>query len=358
MAPVLVLSTVSVISPYPKDILVVRVSAIGDTCHALAVVRNLSDNWPDARITWVIGKTEASLMAGIDGVEFIIFDKRKGLSAVLDVRSKLKGRDFDAALCMHASARINALYAFVASSKKIGFDRARARDFQWLFTNDSIGATRGKHALEAMLMFARRIGAEETPLRFDIPVSEEHVEFARTFRDAGRPLVLISPCSSSRSRNYRNWDADRFVAVIEHAVQQYDARVVITGGRSDIEHDYGQQLSGGNDAVTDLTARTDLKQLYALIAEADVVVCPDSGPAHMATAAGTPVVGLYATSNPARTGPYLSADYTVNRYPDAARRFLGKTVEELRWWQRVRSPDAMNLIKINEVCDKIDKILR
>ncbi len=110
--------------------------------------------------------------------------------------------------------------------------------------------------------------------------------------------------------------------------------------------------------MTDLTARTDLKQLYALIAEADVVVCPDSGPAHMATAAGTPVVGLYATSNPARTGPYLSADYTVNRYPDAARRFLGKTVEELRWGQRVRSPDAMNLIKINEVCDKIDKILR
>lgn len=297
-------------------------------------------------------------MAGVDGVEFIIFDKGKGLSALLDVRSQLKGRRFDAALCMHASARINPLYAFVASPVKIGFDRERARDFQWLFTNDDVGVTNGKHALEAMMMFARKIGAKDTPLRWDIPVSEDHAVFARNYREAGKPLVLISPCSSSRARNYRNWDAANFIAVIEHCVRQHDARIVVTGGNSDIEHDYGRQLSGGNDAVTDLVAKTSLKQLYALIAEADLVICPDSGPAHMGTAAGTPVVGLYATSNPGRTGPYVSLDRTVNRYPDAAREFLGKNVEELRWGQRVRSPDAMNLIKIAEVIDKIDEILQ
>ncbi len=297
-------------------------------------------------------------MAGIDGVEFIIFDKSKGLSAMLDVRSQLKRRHFDAALCMHASARINPLYAFVKSPAKIGFDRERARDFQWLFTNDDIGATSGKHALDAMLMFARKIGASETPIRWDIPVSEAHARFAREFREPGKPLVLISPCSSSRSRNYRNWDADNFVAVIEHGVGQHDARFVITGGPGEIELDYGRRLAHGNDAVTDLTASTNLKQLYALIAEADLVVCPDSGPAHMGTAAATPVVGLYATSNPGRTGPYRAGEFTVNRYPDAVRQFLGKTVDELRWGQRVRSPDAMSLIKVGEVCAKIDEILR
>ena len=65
----------------------------------------------------------------------------------------------------------------------------------------------------------------------------------------------------------------------------------------------------------------------ALIAAADLVICPDSGPAHMATALGTPVVGLYATSNPDRTGPYNSRKYTINRYPDAIRAYLGKSVD-------------------------------
>ena len=84
------------------------------------------------------------------------------------------------------------------------------------------------------------------------------------------------------------------------------------------------------------------------------MICPDSGPAHMATAVGTPVIGLYATSNPDRTGPYLSRDLTVNRYPDAARKYLGKGVDELRWGQRVRHADAMDLITIDDVSGKID----
>ena len=94
--------------------------------------------------------------------------------------------------------------------------------------------------------------------------------------------------------------------------------------------------------------------IEALIAAADLVICPDSGPAHMATAAGTPVIGLYATSNPNRTGPYLSRHLTVNRYPDAVRKYLGSDVDQLRWGQRVRHPDAMDLITIRDVTDKID----
>ena len=65
----------------PEDICVLRLSAIGDTCHALAVIRNLQDNWPAARITWVIGKTEATLMGDIRDIEFITFDKAAGLRA-------------------------------------------------------------------------------------------------------------------------------------------------------------------------------------------------------------------------------------------------------------------------------------
>ena len=336
----------------PENICVLRLSAIGDTCHALAVIRNLQDNWPDARITWVIGKTEAALMGDIRDIEFITFDKRKGLAAYRQVARSLSTRRFDVALCMHASMRANLLCRMLPAPVRLGFDKARARDFQWLFTNRRIGAAREEHALDAMMGFARDIGAQPTELRWEIPVGDAERSFAQQY--TGSRTVLISPCSSQRSRNFRNWPAERFVAVARYLAERVQANVVLTGGNSALEKDYARIISEQAGA-TNLVGQTSLKELFALIAAADVVLCPDSGPAHMATAAGTPVIGLYATSNPDRTGPYLSRDLCVNRYPDAVERYLGKRVADLRWGQRVRHPEAMDLITIDDVISKFDK---
>jgi heptosyltransferase I len=337
----------------PEDICLVRLSAIGDTCHALAVVRRLQDNWPDARITWIIGRTEAGLMGDIADVEFITFDKSEGLRAYRSVHRKLTGRQFDVALCMHASMRANLLCRLIPSAHRLGFDRSRAKDFQWLFTNDRIPATGGEHALEAMMGFATCIGARPTELRWEIPISADDRAFARTH--CGEQTVIISPCSSQRSRNFRNWPVDRYVDVVRHLRDRFGVTVLLTGGGSDVEHDYGQTIEAAT-GVTNLVGSTNLKQLYALISAADALVCPDSGPAHMATTAGTPVVGLYATSNPARTGPYLCRARTVNRYPEAARKFLGKDVSALRWGQRIRHPGAMALITVEDVLARLDDI--
>lgn len=336
----------------PENICVLRLSAIGDTCHALAVVRNLQDNWPDARITWIIGKTEATLMGNVQGVEFITFDKSKGLRAYRDVGERLAGRTFDAALCMHASMRANLLCRKIPARVRVGFDRARARDFQWLFTDERIAAAQGEHALEAMMGFARHIGARTTDLRWDIPIDESERSFAE--EHAGPRTVVISPLSSQRSRNFRNWPVERFVAVVRYLREHLGANVVITGGRSSLEHEYGALLAGQAGA-SNLVGRTSLRQLFALIAAAEVVLCPDSGPAHMATAAGTPVIGLYATSNPDRTGPYLSRALCVNRYPDAVARYLGKGVADIRWGRRVRHPAAMELITVEDVIGKFNE---
>ncbi|HEX5421023.1 MAG TPA: glycosyltransferase family 9 protein, partial [Gammaproteobacteria bacterium] len=99
--------------------------------------------------------------------------------------------------------------------------------------------------------------------------------------------------------------------------------------------------------------RTTLKQLLALLERASAVLCPDSGPAHMATAVGTPVVGLYATSNRFRTGPYFSQHLVVDKYPEAVRRGFSKDVDEIRWGRRVRDPDAMDLIGVRDVSEKL-----
>jgi heptosyltransferase I len=228
-----------------------------------------------------------------------------------------------------------------------------------LFTNQRIEPAENQHVLDGMMSFARHIGVPARELRWDIPLSTQHTEFAAAHTSGNRPVVLISPCSSQRARNFRNWSAENYTAAAKHAQQKYDAKVILTGGRSDIEAEYGKLITrlAGPD-VTNLIGQTSLKQLLALIAAGDVLICPDSGPAHMATAVGTPVIGLYATSNPQRTGPYLSRHLTVNAYGDAVGRYLGKSVSDLRWGQRVRDAGAMGLIRLKDVKAKIDLVFR
>jgi heptosyltransferase I len=341
----------------PESICVVRLSHIGDTCHALAVVRAIQDTWPETRLTWIIGKTEAGLMADIPEIEFIIFDKSKGRSAYREVRDRLRGRHYDAALCMHASMRANRLYRMIDSPLRLGYDFRRARDFQWLFTNERIPAEPEQHVLDGMLSFARFIGVPARELRWDIPLSPAHREFASRHTGGERRVLVISPCSTQRSRNFRNWSVENYAAAANHARKKFGCKVILTGGPSTLETDYGIRIADlcGPDTVN-LVGRTSLKELLALLDVADALICPDSGPAHMATAVNTPVIGLYATSNPDRTGPYLSRELTVNVYPQATGRFLGKTPDQLRWGQRVRDPRAMDLIRLRDVNEKIDLI--
>jgi heptosyltransferase I len=341
----------------PERICVIRLSHIGDTCHALAVVRAIQDTWPETRLTWIIGKTEAGLMADIPDIEFIIFDKGKGRAAYADLRAKLRGRRFDVALCMHASMRVNRIYRMIETPVRLGFDFRRAREFQWLFTNQRIDAEDKQHVLDGMMSFARHIGVPSRNMRWDIPLSPAHREFARGLTAVDKPVLIISPCSTQRSRNYRNWSAENYAAAANYAQQKFGCKIVLTGGPSDLEKQYGRKIADlcGPD-LANVIGKTSLKELVAVIEAGDALICPDSGPAHMATAVGTPVIGLYATSNPDRTGPYLSRHLTVNAYPEATGRFLGKTPDQLRWGQRVRDPGAMDLIRLKDVNLRIDQV--
>jgi heptosyltransferase I len=342
----------------PERLCILRLSAIGDTCNVLPVVRTLQRVWPETRLTWIIGRTEAALLADVDGVEFITVDKRAGRAAHRALAAQLTGRRFPVLLHMHASMRANRLSRSIDARLRLGFDRARARDFQWLFTNARIAPAPRPHVVDGFFAFLEALGIRERVLSWDVPVPDDARDFADAVVPAGRPVLAISPCSSQRARNYRNWPVERYFAAAQHARERYGAAVVLTGGRSPLERDYGARIATalGGDAVN-LVGETTLKQLYAVLSRASVLVCPDSGPAHMATAAGTPVIGLFATSNPDRTGPYVGRELSVNRYPDAVRRAFGRSVEEIRWGRRVRDPDAMELIRVEDVTERLDRVL-
>ena len=174
--------------------------------------------------------------------------------------------------------------------------------------------------------------------------------------EADRPSLVISPCTGQRFRNYRNWSIESYARIADYVRERYDANVVLTGDRTAIERTYGDGIAdAAKTKPVDLIGRTTLKQLLALLERASVLLCPDSGPAHMATAVRTPVVGLYATSNRHRTGPYFSQHLVVDKYPEAVTREFGRPVESLRWGRRVRDPNAMSLIRPEDVVEKIDQ---
>jgi len=256
--------------------------------------------------------------------------------------------------------RANMVSMVIPAQRRVGFDKARARDFQWAFSNEQINPMlpNRRHVLDGLFQFAEHLGINSRSMRWDIPFSAADREFASSVVAESGPRVVISPCSSQRARNFRNWSVDKYVTLISDLQAKHGAQVILTGANTEIEKHYEQailELTG--NSVTSLVGRTSLKELFAVIDDASLVICPDSGPAHMATAAATPVIGLYATSNPERTGPYVDIDLTVNRYPQAVRAEFGKDVSEVRYGQRVRDPGAMDLISVADVTAKVAAVL-
>ncbi|HEX4266991.1 MAG TPA: glycosyltransferase family 9 protein [Steroidobacteraceae bacterium] len=332
-----------------------RLSSLGDTCHVVPVVRALQRSWPQTKLTWIIGKAESRLMDLIDGVEFITVDKRAGLAARRDLRACLQGRRFDVLLHMQLSLRASLVSSVVRAPIRIGFDRARARELQWLFTNARIAPRSREHVLDSFFGFLEAVGIHDRTLRWDVPLTPEALEYAQTLIPDARPTLVISPCSS---HSRRNWRAEAYAAVADHAVERHGMRVILAGGRTATERDVGAAIEqSAHVPVQNQIGRDTLPQMLALLSRATVLLSPDSGPAHMATMVGTPVIGLYAATNPERSGPYLSLKWCVNAYPQAALRFRGRPAEKLPWWEKIEEPGVMDLIEVPQVTAKLDELL-
>jgi len=318
-------------------------------------VRTLQARWPETRLTWIIGKTEYALVGDVPGIDFIIFDKSRGWRAYLDVRRQLRGRRFDVLLHMQMALRASLISLLVDAPIKLGFDRARAKDAQWLFTNAQIAPRQREHVLDSLFGFSDALGATERLLRWDIPIPEAARRYAEELLPGDQPTLIISPCSS---QDHRNWTPEGYAAVADYAVEQHGMRVLLTGGKRAVERRYGDAITHlMRHPVLDCIGRSDLKQLLALLQRGTCLLAPDAGPAHLATAVGTPVIGLYACTDPARARPYLSAQWTVDRYTDAVRQLRQTTPAQLPFGSRVRDARAMALITAAEVQQRLDHIM-
>lgn len=338
----------------PATLCILRLSAVGDICHTLPIVRTLQHVWPETKLTWIIGKLEHTLVGDISGIEFIIFDKTKGFQAYRNLYQQMKGRHFDVLLHMQMSLRASLASLLVPANIRLGFDKQRANDLQWLFTNAKIAHKPTQHVMDSLFGFTEALGIEERHLEWNIPIPSSASATVNLLLP-GKPFMVISPCSSMA---YRNWHVPGYSQIIDYAAEQYQLPTVLTGGPSAIEQKYGEEISElCTHKPVNLIGKTNLKELLAILQQAVLLIAPDSGPAHMATAVATPVIGLYATTNPERARPYLNPDLVVNRYAEAVSDKYGKSVEQVPWGTRIREPGTMARIKTADVQALLDDFI-
>ncbi|MBJ6138733.1 glycosyltransferase family 9 protein [Marinobacter litoralis] len=335
-----------------KSVCILRLSAIGDVTHVIPVVLSLQEQLPGVQITWVIGKIEAKLIGDLPGVDFVIFDKKAGRQGYADLRKQIKGRQFDALLHMQVALRANLAAALIPAKIKVGYDKARSKDLHSLFINKRIAPAPKQHVRDCLASFLEPLGLKAAPPRWHIPLSDADHEFARSHLAADRKNLIISPCAS---HTLRNWPAERYAQLADYAIETYGMKVILVGSPAPFEAEYCLAIeSAMKHKAHNICGKDTLKQLTALMSEADLVVAPDTGPAHIASSVKTDVLGIFAASNPHRSGPYNSLKWCVNRYPEALQRFTGKTVEEARWGAKAEFEGAMDLVSVKDATGMLD----
>jgi heptosyltransferase I len=209
--------------------------------------------------------------------------------------------------------------------------------------------------LDSFQGFLRALGIAPSHLEWNLPLPSQAQQYAQALIPDSQPTLIISPCSSHSARN---WSVERYAAIAEHAANIHGMRVILCGGRSDLEQRTASAIERqASVALINQTGKDTLPQLLALLARARVLLCPDSGPAHMATMVGTPVIGLYAATRVERTGPYLSRQWCLDRYEAAAQRFRGRSAAQLAWTEKIEDAGVMDLIEVTDVCERLDALI-
>ncbi len=303
--------------PPPREICIVMLSAIGDAVHVLPVANALKRAWPGSRITWIIQPVAHTLVKDHPAIdEFILFQRRRGLSALTgfgELRRTMRGRRFDLLLGLQVYLKAGLITALTPAPVKLGFDRARARDAQWLFTNRRIPPHAQQHVQDQYFEFLRFLGVDPDPVTWNIRFTEEERAAQQQFFDQlDRPACAVVVGTSKLEKN---WTPAGYARVLDEVDRVHGLRPVIVGGPSVVERRIADEIIATTKAdVVDMLGG-DLRRLTWLIGGSALLIAPDTGPLHIGRALGTPAVSLFGYTNPKRSGPYrIWEDLVVDGY--------------------------------------------
>ncbi|HEV2147123.1 MAG TPA: glycosyltransferase family 9 protein [Longimicrobiaceae bacterium] len=335
----------SIVLPPSPRICLVMMSAVGDAVHALPVVTALKRHDPSCHLTWVLQSGPASLVRGHPAVdEIVTFERSGGWRAFRDVRRKLAGRRFDLVLDLQVYFKASVVTALADAPLKLGFDRARARDLNWLVTNRRIPPHEPQHVQDQYFEFLHHLGVSPEPVEWGLgPWEHERERQRELLGGIGRPVASLVIGSSDPERE---WPAERWVELCDALYARFGLQPVLVGGRSERELATERRILEDARFPVLSTLGVSLRELVGVLDGSALVVSLNTAPLHMAVALNRPVIGLMGHWNPKRTGPYRRFhDLMVDAYGEPGEDYP-VSVE--------KRPGTMRRIGVEDVLEKVE----
>lgn len=318
-------------------------SAVGDAVHTLPVINAIKRHNPKSRITWVLQPGPATLVRGHRNVDdIVIFDRSKGLNGFLETRRELSKRKFDIVINLQVYFKAGIITAFTKAPVKLGFDKSRARDGNWLFTNTKIPYHAVQHVQDQYFEFLQFLGVDPTPVTWDLGPWESEVAWQKEWASQfDRPVASIVVATSKAQKD---WAPERWAEICEILYNDYGLQPVLVGGQSERElHAESVIMKKTDKAISNLGS--GLRKLVSILDASELVLAPDTGPLHIAIALDKPVISLMGYTNPKRTGPYRKYhDLIVDAYANPGEDYVPTMENRL---------DRMPDISVKQVAEKI-----
>jgi heptosyltransferase I len=324
--------------------LLVRLGSLGDIVHALPAAAALRDTFPSARIDWAVDRKWMRLLEGNpDLTEVIPFDRRSAGSIVGSIR-KLRSARYTCAIDFQALYK-SALISFASGApQRIGFRSSYAREgIAALLYTDRLNP-RGAHKVDHNLTLVEHAGARTTAPRFPLAIhAEDEERIASELAAHGlKEYFVLNPGGGWRSKC---WPTERYGELDRKLADRYGLRGVVPFGPG--EEGIAREVIAAAGAAPPVALPLGLGPLLALLRGAKFVVSADTGPLHLASALGSPVVGLYGPTDPARNGPYSGDDVVVRNL----------RVSETTYGRGASYSAAMLSITVDQVLEAIERRL-
>jgi lipopolysaccharide heptosyltransferase I len=300
--------------------LIVRLSSIGDIVHTLPAVAALSTTFPQAEIHWAVESRHALLLDGNPHVHRVVeldtLGWRKRLTSASTLReirgelSALRACEYDAAIDFQGLWKSSVVALLSGAPQRIGFEREWLREptAAVLYTQRVRPGER-QHVIEMNLSLVRRLGAQALPWQFPLPradADDAYVEGQLAALDL-KDFIVMNPGGGWRSKC---WAPENYAELIRRLEDSISGGIVLTGSR-DEEKLIGEILDAARIRRA-VYMPTTLIHLIALVRRARLFIGGDTGPLHLAAAVGTPIVGIYGPTDPARNGPFHPDDIALS----------------------------------------------
>lgn len=341
-----------------ESICCIRLSALGDCINAFGVMCAIKRSYPLLKQLWLIDKRFAPLFCdeqGHDLIPMLRLDfKDKGILAAKDVKKALQTLNiehFDALLNMQTSIKSSISSLFIKADHKYGYDQERSRELQSWFVDRRVDPCANPHVLAGFMQFPRKIGLAIAEPYWNFELDPYLIDNALSTVGRENKICAISPCSAKAAKN---WTNEGYIEVIKHA-QSHGMDVILLGGRSELELKTCEFLTAQCPNVLNLCGKTNLRELAAYLYISKLLIAPDSGSMHLASALGTPTIGLFAVHDDQRVGPWNFMDLNVSVYQTLAKEELKS--DKIPWRYRVRNPQAMQHITPDMVISTFERAI-